>query len=749
MAKIPFIADIDCSISEHGREVVFLKAGITKRIDLDEGIHKLNIYGLSYGKEYANSLECEEFDFEEFPKEIKTELLFKQISLIVVESIKYSSIRRIESSTMSKSGLTAYLSEVQSGVNIIIYGENRDKSFHEIVVPSKCTFNRKIQNIVSASVNQIVGNVYLPEDLTDFSFNSAEGIKYVYLPDTIKTIPKRAFAESGIENIHLPYCLEEIADGAFEDCRSLKQIIIPPHLQRIGYRAFAGCKALFDVVCLAAKVSIDGYAFEDCTNIKNVIADSLDSWCLHDFKNSLSNPVSYSHKLCIRNVQVLGNLIIPKTVTRIKKYAFSGLESLNSIIISGTVQSIEEDAFYHCINIKKIIIEEGTLVLGKEAFRNLSQLRRIDLPRSIKTIERDAFRGCEKLMQINHTGDIKSWCEIQFDNNYSNPVIYSHKLRVASKDIIGELVIPDDVQKISQYAFTCCDGITSIVVSEKVSENGKNAFDNCSSITSIELKEGCKTVWEGAFANLHNLSKVILPDSLISIEDKAFYNCVSLESLHIPENVKVIGDSAFESCSQLSSLIIPERVEKLGDFVFIDCTNLKDILLSSQLKSIGSFAFARCINLKKIELPLGIETIGDGAFSDCKSIKSVMLPNSIKLVPNLCFSGCDRLKIVILGNGIECIGKLAFSSCAGITEISINSSNWPKFEYQGSGRGDNYREDDPFGLITYSERNYHYKQNIVKFYIYCDEKRIMTMPEEWERHCKEVIPLSESLGSGC
>ena len=733
--QLTITTDIDCSISEYGRELAFVKAGERQRINIDIGLHQLSICGLSYGEAFMSIYTG---------KTIGAVLLSKQEILYINESSKAK--LRIESKSMSLSGLNAYLTQIGTGVKISIHGDNKNQSYQEIVIPSKCTIAQSLQNIEHACISEVVGSVYLHENIIGFSFKYAKGIKYVYLPDTIKTIPKQAFANSGIESIILPNSIEEIKQSAFEDCKSLKQIVFPSCLKKIGAYAFAGCKSLSDVIFSDTIVSIDKNAFEGCTNLKSVVAGSIDSWCSHDFADYWSNPIFISNKLSIRDEIISGDLTIPNTIAKIKKYAFCGLKSLNAVVIPGSVQCVETGAFEDCINIKKLCIEEGTSVLGQDAFRNLSELRRIELPRSIKSIKSGAFEGCKKLKQVYYSGDIKSWCEIEFDNN---PIVYSHRLHISSKEIKGELKL-SDVSRISPYAFSGCTGITGIVVTDRVSEIGKNAFENCSSITHLEIEDGCETVWKEAFANLSNLSNVILPGSLISIKEGAFKNCIALEKLHIPHNVKIIGDSAFEGCSKLSSVIIPKGVENLSSSVFSDCTKLESIKMPNNIKSIGSWAFAGCTSLTSIELPEGLtsigssifsgcvslqsvnlpstlKTMGPSAFFNCESIESIVIPDRIKVVSDSCFSCCHRLNSVILGKRIEYIGQLAFDN-TNIYKIVINGSMWPEFKYFGSGRGANYKEIDPFGFV-FNERNYRFEQNIVQFNIYCDARIKSTMPQ--------------------
>ena len=79
--------------------------------------------------------------------------------------------------------------------------------------------------------------------------------------------------------------------------------------------------------------------------------------------------------------------------------------------------------------------------------------------------------------------------------------------------------------KLGDYVFYGCSGLTSLTLPSSVTSIGESAFEWCSGLTSLTL-----------------------PSSVTSIGDKAFYSCWMLNSLTIPSSVTSIGDEAFEAC---------------------------------------------------------------------------------------------------------------------------------------------------------------------------------------------------------
>ena len=76
------------------------------------------------------------------------------------------------------------------------------------------------------------------------------GIKQASLPDTVTTLGASAFEGSPMTSLKLSKALEEIPDGCFRNCASLKgSIAIPEGVTGVGKEAFAGCPLLQAVTC--------------------------------------------------------------------------------------------------------------------------------------------------------------------------------------------------------------------------------------------------------------------------------------------------------------------------------------------------------------------------------------------------------------------------------------------------------------------------------------------------------------------
>lgn len=92
------------------------------------------------------------------------------------------------------------------------------------------------------------GKTYTVERIGNEAFkrNSAPYLKSIVLPNTIKHIGERAFAESYIQSIKLPIGLERIEDFAFDDCRSLTYVYFPPSPLILGKYCFSSCSTLIN-----------------------------------------------------------------------------------------------------------------------------------------------------------------------------------------------------------------------------------------------------------------------------------------------------------------------------------------------------------------------------------------------------------------------------------------------------------------------------------------------------------------------
>ena len=145
-----------------------------------------------------------------------------------------------------------------------------------------------------------------------------------------------------------------------------------------------------------------------------------------------------------------------------------------------------------------------------------------------------------------------------------------------------------------------------------------------------------------AFYGCSGLTSLTLPSSVTSIGNYAFTGCSGLTSLTLPSSVTSIGDYAFQDCSGLTSLTIPSGVTSIGNQAFYDCSGLTSLTIPSGVTSIGNYAFYGCSGLTSLTIPSGVTSIGKWAFRGCSGLTSIYVyPENLPELGIDIFNGCD------------------------------------------------------------------------------------------------------------
>ena len=317
----------------------------------------------------------------------------------------------------------------------------------------------------------------------------------------------------------------------------------------------------------------------------------------------------------------LTSVTIPNSVTSIENYAFEGCSGLTSVTIPNSVTSIGIEAFQGCSGLTSITIPNSVTSIDDYAFYGCSGLTSVTIPNSVTSIGNRAFSDCGGLTSVK-ISDLAAWCNINFVDISSNPLCYAHHLYLNGVEV-KDLVIPNSVTSIGQYAFHACSGLTSVTIGNSVTSIDNGAFSDCSSLTSVTIGNSVTSIGSRVFQYCSSLTSVTIPNSVTSIGVQTFEDCSSLTSVSIPNSVTSIGNSAFHNCSSLTSVTIGNSVTNIGSRVFQNCSSLTSVTIPNSVTSIGVQTFEGCSSLTSVTIPNSVTSIGGSAFYNCSSLSFV------------------------------------------------------------------------------------------------------------------------------
>ena len=291
----------------------------------------------------------------------------------------------------------------------------------------------------------------------------------------------------------------------------------------------------------------------------------------------------------------------------------------------------------------------NVVAIGTEAFYNCSSLTSLAIPNSIKRIGTNAIGGKSSLTAITLTApSIENYCEGQLNKLLWQAGCAIPRILQIGDNKPSDIIIPEMVSKISDYAFYNCSSLTSITIPNSIESIGVNAFSECSLLKDITI-----------------------PSSVISLGKSVFENCISLISAAVGNGITSLDNSTFLGCSSLKSVTLGGKIVNIGENVFSGCTALNEIKLPASVKSIEENAFAGCTKLYDIYcFAMEPPTAYESSFANY---------NAFLHVP------CDNQRVylldVIFGNFkyIECIEAETTPTDTVVVTPSLNDAEfiWP------------------------------------------------------------------------
>ena len=558
---------------------------------------------------------------------------------------------------------------------VFVQKENEDNVVDGSFAPASDVVARLVSVVIPDSVTSI-GNE---------AFSGCTKLTAVTLPGTVTSIGRDAFlgctkllqkengvsyvdkwaidCDTSVNEVTLRSGTVGIGDYAFYDCKGLLSVSIVGGVTDIGDYAFYGCTELTSATIPASVLTIGEKAFSGSSSLTvycEAISESAEwesSWnsggCTVVWAhNNITTDSDYDYTVhgdIVYLTRYKGNatdVVIPsaidgKTVAGFGT-AFNGHTSLTSIVIPDSVIVIGGSAFSGCTRLKSVIIPNSVKSIGKEAFSDCAALTTVTIGDSVESIGEYAFYRCTGLTSVYYTGDIAGWCGISFGDQYANPLYNARNLYIDGQ-IVEDLVIPDSVTDIKDYAFYSYRGLISVVIPDSVVSIGNYVFDSCYRLVSLTIPDSVTRIGDYAFEDCSGLTSVTIGNSVKSIGNYAFSDCRGLASVTIGNSVTSIGERAFEYCTGLTSMTIPDLVEMIGEYAFAYCDGLTSVTIGNSVTSIGERAFEYCTGLTSMTIPDLVEMIGEYAFAYCDGLTSVTIGNSVTSIGNYAFDNCYKL----------------------------------------------------------------------------------------------------------
>jgi hypothetical protein len=240
-----------------------------------------------------------------------------------------------------------------------------------------------------------------------------------------------------------------------------------------------------------------------------------------------------------------------------------------------------------------------------------------------------------------------------------------------------EIVLPDSVIGIGEYAFANLKSLERINMPKLLKKLGKGVFSGCTRLHAdpLEIPEDVEQIPIQCFMDCSSIKQIIVPSGIKTIGAASFIRS-GLESINLPEGLDSIGDGAFEN-TNLASIEIPSTIKKLDSYIFSGCLKLKSIKVSEGVTFIPSNFASNNVQLERVEIPSTVTSIANNAFTGCISLKSINLNEGLKTIEDEAFWNCS-LETLVLPSTLEYLGIDAIGYCTNLKELYSKAIIPPK-----------------------------------------------------------------------
>ena len=534
-----------------------------------------------------------------------------------------------------------------------------------------------------------VGGGYWITDIDIFAFGGCAELTDVAIPDSVVDIGAYAFCNcSALTNVAFGSGVKFIAEEAFMNCAALTRVVIPDNVTGIGDGAFSGCAALADVV-IGNGVTRVGDLFPDCDALASVvigngvtdIEDGAFAWREALTNVVVGSGVAYIGEWAFGGCIGLTGMMIPDSVEHIGDEAFAYCTSLTNAMAGSGVTYLGDGAFAGCTALAGVLFKgeypadyAGDYIFDGAGYATVyvtgahagSWGANMDAGAlaadgvavwrgRVVRLQGDAGTGNVWIYDGNaglllHSGAAWALYADEEDGMGLTVTFVDGQPGAPSALPLDDAVVGGyRITAIENGAFESCAALADVVIPDSVEYIGNYAFCECAALTNAVIGSGVTAIEDETFFGCAALAGVVIPDSVEYIGNYAFAYCAALKSVTIGSGVTDICEGAFYGCAALAGVVIPDSVEYIGYEAFAGCAGLASAVIGRGVTLIAEMAFSGCAGLTGVEIPASVEYLGDGAFSGCAGLTNVLFRGAYPAdyAGDDIFDGADSVTVYI------------------------------------------------------------------------------------------------------
>ena len=293
-------------------------------------------------------------------------------------------------------------------------------------------------------------------------------------------------------SLTIPSSVTWIGGSAFENCSGLTSLTIPSSVTSIGDAAFSGCSGLTSLVIPSSVTSIGESALRDCSGLTSL---------------SIPSSVTSIGESALKGCSGLTSIYVyPENLPELKSGIFSGCNAQNCTVYvpKGTYDDYKSSEFGYFENIVDGINKDG--LLTTQVTIKLDEAG--TLPDRIGENQKYLITNLKIVGKINGT-DLKFIREMagrDFNREKTDgklSILDLSEAKIVAGGSAYVLYYGDNKytsnDKLGDYAFQDCSGLTSLTIPSSVTSIGAWAFSGCSGLTSLTIPSSVTSIGGEAF----------------------------------------------------------------------------------------------------------------------------------------------------------------------------------------------------------------------------------------------------------